>query len=292
MPNHSFYIGCPVWACEHWRGSLYTAKAARSQWLEQYSSVFPTVEVNSTFYALPSHETVQKWCELTQPGFEFCFKFPKAITHDLQLQNCEGHRNAFLQILEIAAKADRLGPAFLQLPPRFSARLFFALEKFLTNWPTDFPVAVEVRHLDWFDEGPHEAELNQLLEHLAMDRCLFDSRALFSRPPDDEIEKISQGRKPRSPLRTTVTSKRPMVRMVGRNTEEQVFDWWAEWADVVSIWIEQGLNPYVFTHAPDDRFAPDLGRLLWDMVCQRSDVEAMPKWPGLDDPSRRQQSLF
>lgn len=83
-----------------------------------------------------------------------------------------------------------------------------------------------------------------------------------------------------------------MVRMVGRNTEEQVHDWWAEWADVVSIWIEQGLTPYIFTHAPDDRFAPDLGRLLWDMVCQRSDVEKMPEWPGLNEPSQRQQSLF
>jgi len=292
MNQHAFFIGCPVWACEHWRASLYTAKARRHEWLEQYSAVFPTVEVNSTFYALPSHETVQKWCDSTQPGFEFCFKFPKAMTHDLQLQNCEGHRNAFLKLLEIAAQTDRLGPAFLQLPPRFSPRSFFALEQFLSHWPNEFPVAVEVRHKDWFDEGSHEAKLNQLLEHLGMDRCLFDSRALFSRSPDDEIEKISQGRKPRSPLRTTVTSQCPMVRIVGRNTEEQVHPWWTEWADVIAIWIQQGLTPYVFTHAPDDRFAPDLGRLLWNMISERTEVEPMPKWLGLNEPAQRQQSLF
>ena len=65
-------VGCPVWGCKHWRGSLYTAKALREDWLLQYTRVFQTVEVNSTFYALPTPEIVEGWALKSAPGFQFC----------------------------------------------------------------------------------------------------------------------------------------------------------------------------------------------------------------------------
>ncbi len=179
-------IGCPVWGCERWRGTLYTAKATRDEFLAQYSAAFHTVEVNSSFYALPVPEIVEGWAERTAPGFQFCFKFPKALTHDALLVGAEGVTRAFVSYFGFCSSVTGLGPAFLQLPPEFGARHFTALARFVNGWPADLPIAVEVRHPDFFDGEVHEQRLNDLLQARGIDRCLFDSRALFSAPPTDE----------------------------------------------------------------------------------------------------------
>ncbi len=288
-------LGCPVWGCERWRGSLYTAKAAREDWLSQYSQVFNTVEVNSTFYALPTPEIVEGWALKTAPGFQFCLKFPKALTHDAQLAGAEAITRAFIQLMRILQQHGRLGPAFLQLSPHFSARQFVALTRFLNTWPGDLPIAVEARHADYFDEGDCERRFDELLRSHNMDRCLFDSRALFSAPPSDEAESQSQQRKPRSPFRTTVTGSRPMVRFIGRDDLGLVSSWIDEWATTVSGWVQSGLRPIVFTHTPDDAFAPEFGRRFDAAIRgKRPGLPQFPIWPGEAERSTRktQKTLF
>lgn len=280
-------IGCPVWGCERWRGSLYTAKATREEFIEQYSRVFSTVEVNSTFYALPSPEIVENWARRTPPGFQFCLKFPKAITHDCQLAGSETITRAFQSLLRIHQEHQKLGPAFLQLSPHFSARQFIALARYIHAWPIDLPMAIETRHPDFFDQGPHERRLDELLRERGIDRCLFDSRALFSATPSDESERESQHRKPRSPFRTTATAQRPMVRFVGRNSIDTVKHWIEEWASQVSTWISQGLRPILFAHTPDDAFAPEFARKLHTAIRrQLPEIPALPR--GAGDAERRE----
>ncbi|WP_417851187.1 DUF72 domain-containing protein [Thalassoglobus sp.] len=289
----SLYIGCPIWAFAQWKGSLFTAKATRREFLSQYASVFNTVEVNSTFYALPGSETIEQWCDQTPAGFRFCLKFPKSISHEAKLFDCGAVTDAFLSLLSTLQQRDRLGPAFLQLPPYFSGTDFGLLEQFLRSLPKEFSYAVEVRHRDWFDEGECERGLDQLLTDLGMDRCLFDSRSLFSAAPTDETEKEAQRRKPRSPFRTTVTGEHPMVRVVGRNDVAAVEDWWNDWAEIAACWLQQGLSPYLFTHAPNELFAPALGEKLWGLVNQHCpDVPPMPAWPGRAEITFRQPTLF
>lgn len=222
MPSMSetelqYRLGCPVWACPDWVGALFSTRD-RKKWLGEYSSVFGTVEGNSTFYGLPAMDTVKRWANSSCDGFRFCLKFPKAISHDRRLIGAEVETGLFLDILKVLAAADRLGPSFLQLPPTFSAVEFDRLKSYLQALPTEFPYAVEVRHLDFFDQGPVEAALDEMLRDLKIDRVLFDSRPLFSKPPSDEAEEASQARKPRSPHRTTVTGSRPMLRPVDRNS--------------------------------------------------------------------------
>lgn len=280
-PPPRLSLGCPVWGCERWRGSLYTAKASRDEFLAQYSRVFQTVEVNSTFYALPVPEIVEGWAQRVEKGFQFCFKFPKALTHDALLVGAEGVTRAFVSLLRILQREQKLGPAFLQLPPEFSARHFTALTRFLNGWPDDLPIAVEVRHADYFDESSHERRLDELLRSRGIDRCLFDSRALFSAPPSDDAEREAQKRKPRSPFRATVTGQRPMVRFVGRNDVSHVTEWIDQWVEDFRQWLSQGLNPIVFAHSPDDAFAPLFARVLWQAIRRRSpELPPHPGWPG------------
>jgi uncharacterized protein YecE (DUF72 family) len=77
-----YYLGCPVWACEKWKGTLFTSSAPRASWLTEYSTVFNTVEGNSTFYALPALDTVRRWADSVPSGFRFALKFPQVISHE------------------------------------------------------------------------------------------------------------------------------------------------------------------------------------------------------------------
>ncbi len=294
----TYRLGCPVWACKHWAGRVYPNGTASKKYLEWYSRMFNTVEGNSTFYALPAVEQFQRWADESVSGFQFCFKFPQVISHQLQLQGCERELEHFLERLNVLASKDRLGPTFLQLGPSFSGRQLDHLAKFVQRLPKQWPWAIELRHPDWFDSGSIEAQLDQLLREHDIDRVLFDSRPLYSALPNDESERQAQNRKPQSPFRTTVTGKRPMVRLIGRNRAVEVLPFVQEWAARMARWISQGLTPYVFTHAPDDSYAPDLAALLHTAVRSQLTI-MMPQSPPISDirnlncqPQPVQQMLF
>jgi uncharacterized protein YecE (DUF72 family) len=123
-----------------------------------------------------------------------------------------------------------MGRRFFNWAGLFGFSRFGALELFLRGLPRDWPWAVEVRHHDWFDAADCENRLDGLLEELEIDRVLFDSRPLHSLDASDAIEEVSQKRKPKSPFRTTTTSKRPMLRLIGRNDYREVTEYWRQWA--------------------------------------------------------------
>ena len=284
------HIGCPVWACEGWVGSLYSSKR-RERWLPEYSQVFDTVEGNSTFYAMPTINTVSRWAAETRDGFRFALKFPRVITHECRLQRAEDETKLFLDALEVLGNADRLGPTFLQLPPGFSGSYFETLERYLRRLPTNMPFAVEVRHLDFFNHADHDERLNELLFELGMDRVIFDSRALFSAPASDEYELASQGRKPNLPVQPRAVGDRPLVRFVGRNRVEEATPWIEEWVPVIAEWISMGKSPYVFTHSPDDLYAPEFARTFRRALASLVPAIAeLPQWPG--ELLQKQQTLF
>jgi uncharacterized protein YecE (DUF72 family) len=119
-----------------------------------YSQVFDTVEVNTTFYALPTENTVRGWLERTPDGFCFALKVPQQITHDLRLQrpDCEAPTAELIRLARLLG--DKCGPLLLQLPPSFACtiRTRETLGAFLELLPQDLRVAVELRHPRWANE--------------------------------------------------------------------------------------------------------------------------------------------
>lgn len=270
---------------------MYPAGTAKRDWLRCYTEMFNTVEGNNSFYAIPALEHARRWAVESAAGFQFCMKFPREISHDLRLVNASLPTRAFLDILYVLAEQGKAGPAFLQLGPDFSPRELSQLESYLRALPSDLNFAVEVRHFDWFNSADNEKRLDELLRKLKMDRVLFDSRPLYQSPPDDEIEKVSQTRKPKSPFRTTVTAGRPMLRIVGRNRVELAERFVAEWAPTIRNWVQSGLQPYIFTHAPDDAKAPEFAWLFWRLLSQTDpDTFPMAALPRL--PARPKQMGF
>jgi uncharacterized protein YecE (DUF72 family) len=150
-------IGCSGWAYREWRGAFYPEKLPQRQWLAHYATAFETVEVNSTFYRLPSAATVRAWIEQTPPQFRFAVKASRYITHVKRLNSPEKYVERFLAGLEPITAAGKLEAILWQLPPSFrrnDERLAAALEVILARAPGRH--VVELRHPSWFTNDVYE----------------------------------------------------------------------------------------------------------------------------------------
>lgn len=279
-----YHLGCPAWSIPEWRGTFLPAGTRTSELLSEYSKTFNTVEGNSFFYALPKIDVVERWAVQAARGFEFCFKVPRDISHSRQLSGRGSVYDYLLECLDCIDRVGRLGPTFLQLHASFSPERLDELEDFCNGWPDRFPLAVEVRHLSFFQDAFAGQSLNQLLACHQVDRVIFDSRALFHAPPSDPAEERSQGRKPKLPVKWEATGQRPMVRFVGRNAIESVLRWQEEVAERVATWIGEGKHPYIFMHTPDDTRAPYLCRQFHQLL-----QKYIPTLPDLMFPQMQEQ---
>jgi uncharacterized protein YecE (DUF72 family) len=144
------FVGTSGWQYADWRGGFYPEGMATGGWLERYARVFPTVEVNATFYRLPRRETVERWAMTVPKGFVLTLKASRYVTHIRRLRDCrepiERMRSAFW------GAGPHLGPVLFQLPPTFEADAEL-LRSFLAELPPGMRAAFEFRHPSWF-EGP------------------------------------------------------------------------------------------------------------------------------------------
>jgi uncharacterized protein YecE (DUF72 family) len=169
MTDRNLYLGTQGWSYDSWVGNFYPAGTPASAFLEHYASEFDTVELDTTFYAIPRATTVSGWRERTPEGFRFAAKFPQVITHEKQLAGCAEETIAFLDTMTLLG--DKLGPLLLQMPPAFNAGQMEDLNVFLMSLPTGFRYALEVRHRSWLAKETF-AKLLELLRRQGVALCL------------------------------------------------------------------------------------------------------------------------
>lgn len=144
--------GCSGWSYSTWSGTFYPGSAKPGDYLSLYSRVFDTVEIDSTFYAIPDGKRVMKWKESTPDDFLFVAKAPRTVTHERRLRNAGAQMGMFLKSMENLG--DKLGMVLLQFPASFTAADGERdLEAFLGSISGDVPIAVEFRDNSWFSEG-------------------------------------------------------------------------------------------------------------------------------------------
>lgn len=256
MTSKPFYhLGLPMWSNRQWLGNLFPSGSNSKNFLLHYSSVFNSVEGNTTFYALPSKESVKSWQQQVQPGFEFCFKLPRKVTHQNALRYSGVELTEYFNRLEPLAQA--VGPFMIQLPDSFEPRQLNDLKNFIKELPREYQYAVEVRHHDFFNRGDEEKQLNSLLHDNGINRVCFDSRALFSRAAHSEAEKDAHRKKPRLPVHAIATAKRPIIRFIGSSDTQHNQQYLLAWVKKLSQWQQQDINPIVFIHTPDNIAAPE-----------------------------------
>lgn len=165
------YVGTMGWSYDFWVGNFYSADIDKTEYLTEYARHFDSVEVDSTFYRIPSEKTVKRWFDQTPSGFLFSTKFPRIITHKKMLIDCQQETNAFLRSL--SGLGDKLGPLLLQFPSTFSMKRARSLEDFLMGVPTEYQIAVEVRNKEFLNE-----EFFSLLKRRSAAFVWVDSEAM------------------------------------------------------------------------------------------------------------------
>jgi uncharacterized protein YecE (DUF72 family) len=235
------HIGTSGWHYKHWVGRFYPAGTRPNEMLALYSTAFDTVEVNNSFYRLPTPEAVAEWRAAVPEGFRFAVKGSRYLTHMKKLKDPESGLDRFLASVE--GLKESLGPIVFQLPPHWHVNLG-RLEDFLAALPRDHRFAFEFRDPTW-----HTEDVCDLLRAYGAAFCIFDIAGF------------------QSPLHVTadfvyVRLHGPESRAYhGSYSREQL----AEWAERVRGWRDDLGDVYVYFDN-DVGDAVDNARRLDEMV--------------------------
>jgi len=142
------HIGTMGWSYDFWIGNFYPAGSQNL--LTEYAKNFDTVEINNTFYRIPSRDTVRKWKEEVPEDFIFSAKFPRKITHIKMLQDCREELEVFIEHMSLLG--NKLGPMLMQFPSGFVPEKSEILKDFLAGLPERCRFAVEVRNKKWLGD--------------------------------------------------------------------------------------------------------------------------------------------
>jgi uncharacterized protein YecE (DUF72 family) len=164
------WVGTSGYNYPEWKGSFYPADLPAKKMLPYYAERFPTVEINYTFYRMPTEKLVAGWAEQVPSPYRFTLKAPRRITHDSRLKDAG---DAVARFCEVAATlGDKLGTLLFQLPP-FLRKDLALLDAFLPLLPSGIRAAFEFRHVSWLDE-----EVFGRLADRNISVCIADSEKL------------------------------------------------------------------------------------------------------------------
>ena len=166
------FVGTSGYNYPEWRGSFYPDKLATNKMLAYYAERFRTVEINYTFYRMPTEKLLAGWASGTPDGFTFTLKAPRRITHDSKLQRCEDVVQAFCRTAKTLGP--KLAVLLFQLPPNFKKEIDI-LRTFLELLPEGTRAAFEFRHASWLDADTFDA---LRARNLAL--CIADSEKMHT----------------------------------------------------------------------------------------------------------------
>ncbi len=170
MTKGKIHIGCSGWNYNHWKGRFYPDELRQKDWFEHYSRFFATVEINNTFYHLPTAKTFGDWKRQAPKRFVYAVKVNRYITHMKKLKDAREPLRKFLEMVRLLG--EQLGPLLYQLPPNWRANIE-RLESFLRLLPRDLTHVFEFRDPTW-----HSKDVFSLLARYNVAFCTHDMRGL------------------------------------------------------------------------------------------------------------------
>ena len=221
------WFGTSGFSYKEWKGSFYPADLSDRQMLPYYATQFNSVEIDSTFYRLPTGKMLEAWKAATPETFRFTIKASQQITHRERLR-VPSEALAYLTGA-VPALGSRLGLVLYQLPPFFRSDVP-RLEAFLAALPGGVPAAMEFRHDSWF-----VAEVYDLLRRYGAALCIHDA--------DEHTTPVE------------ITARTAYVRLRrSRYSEEQR----EEWRQRIRGWSESGIEVFAYIKHQDNPGAPQI----------------------------------
>ena len=201
--------------------------------LSYYGKQFTTVEINHSFYRMPTESVLLGWAKSVPEGFRFALKANQQITHIQRLRNSEHTLKRFLEVASVLNDGDHLGPVLIQLPPNFKFDQPL-LEEFLSLRPSAFQFAFEVRHASWYTE-----ETYRTLRKHNVALCLAETEE--QTPPE------------------LLTADFTYVRLRKENYAPKEL---AVWKKRFDQWMSQGVDVFAYAKHEDEGKAPAYARQI------------------------------
>lgn len=226
-------IGCAKWNKTDLKG--FYPKGTKDE-LAYYSTQFNSIELNATFYGMPSSEQVLTWKEKTPENFKFFPKITNTVSHFRRLLNIDDVVTQFATA--VLNFDDKLGMVFLQLHDNFKPKDYERLEQFVNKWPKEVPLAIELRNTEWFTDEEIFDKICELFEQHNITNIIVDTA----------------GR--RDMLHMRLTTPNAFIRYVGANDESD-YQRLDDWLKHLTKWKKEGLqNLYFFVHQNIEKASP------------------------------------
>jgi uncharacterized protein YecE (DUF72 family) len=234
----AIWVGTSGYNYPEWKGSFYPQGLPAARMLAYYAAQFPTVEINYTFYRMPTETLVSGWAAQTPSPYQLTLKAPRRITHDSRLRNCGDLVKGFCSVA--GTLGDKLGALLFQLPPNAKKDVSL-LDAFLEDLPPKVRAAFEFRHPSWLDD-----EIFDRLAARNLALCIADS------------EKMS------TPVRVTAEYAYFRLRDEGYTPDDI-----ARWADTIGRDTSACRDVFVYFKHEEQGKGPQLARMLIDALGAR-----------------------
>ncbi|MFC7522489.1 DUF72 domain-containing protein [Parapedobacter sp. GCM10030251] len=235
------YIGTSGWHYKHWKGVFYPEKLKERDQLSFYSKSFYTVEINNSFYRLPSESTFNNWKDQVPTDFLFAVKANRYITHLKKLNEVAEYTRDFVQLANHLGK--KLGPFLFQLPPSWKLNLD-RLSNFAEILPKGYRYAFEFRNQDWYVPGVYE-----VLRHHNCAFCIYELAGH------------------QSPIEITADFAYVRLHGPGGKYQGKYSDaTMSEWADRCRAWKQKGKDIFFYFDNDEKAYAVDNAKTLAELL--------------------------
>ena len=229
------WVGTSGYNYPEWKGSFYPDDLPSAKMLPYYAARFPTVEINYTFYRMPTEKLVAGWAAQTPARYRLTLKASRKITHDNRLKSVGSYVSGFCEVA--ATLGDKLGAVLFQLPPNLKKDLA-VFDAFLAELPPKICAAFEFRHASWLEE-----DVLKRLQDRNLALCIADS------------EKMS------TPVRITADYAYFRLRDEGYKPEDIV-----KWADTIAEATGSCRETFVYFKHEESGKGPEFARILMDRL--------------------------
>ncbi|HEY0654682.1 MAG TPA: DUF72 domain-containing protein [Chryseosolibacter sp.] len=241
------FVGCAKWGRKDWIGKIYPKGTKESDFLSHYSKFFNTIELNATFYKLPTRTQAAAWKDKVGSDFQFCPKVSEKISHIQKLQDAQALTDRFLD--GISGFGENLGPVFLMPHPTMGPKTTETIARFVEAIPKDIKLFVELRQAQWFKNEEAFKTMFNIFEQARIGSVITDAA----------------GR--RDCVHMRLTTPEAFIRFVGNGLHPSDYARVDDWVDRMHAWMQEGIQKiYFFMHQHDEIHSPELAKYVIERI--------------------------
>ncbi|HEX6227549.1 MAG TPA: DUF72 domain-containing protein [Chryseolinea sp.] len=242
-----FFVGCAKWGRKDWVGKIYPEGTREADFLSLYARHFNCIELNATFYRLPTVYQTAGWASKVGKDFKFSPKFTDKISHLKRLKDAREITDRFLK--GISGFKDNLGPVFLMPHPGMGPKSLETIEVFIQSLPKDIDLFVELRNPQWYSHADASEKIFSMLERNNAGAVITDA----------------SGR--RDCVHMRLTTPTAFIRFVGNGLHPTDYTRVDAWIQRIKKWMAEGIEKvYFFMHQHEEIHSPELCKYVIEQL--------------------------